>query len=186
MLEHLLLGLLDEPVTGYDLGRRFEQTVGIFWSAELSQIYPTLHRLEEKGLATSSHAPPRAGPARRLYRRTPKGERALESWLRSDPEPARPRIPYLAQVFFMGQLDDDAPLEDLLRHLRSRFLEQRKHLLAIAAANDGDEEAGRKPATRAELSARLVLDAGLVASEARIAWVDTSLARIAAHREDPV
>ena len=38
-LDHILLGLLREPATGYDLGNAFSENVRHFWSAELSQIY---------------------------------------------------------------------------------------------------------------------------------------------------
>ena len=48
-LDHILLGLLREPATGYDLGNAFSENVRHFWSAELSQIYPALKRLEQRG-----------------------------------------------------------------------------------------------------------------------------------------
>ena len=46
-----LLGLLARsPPTGYDLAKRMERPVGYFWTANHSQIYPELSRLEEAGL----------------------------------------------------------------------------------------------------------------------------------------
>ena len=53
-LDHILLGLLREPATGYDLGNAFSENVRHFWSAELSQIYPTLKRLEQRGMLRSA------------------------------------------------------------------------------------------------------------------------------------
>ena len=42
-LRHALLGVLkDQPLTGYDLVRHFQGTVGFLWSAPQSQIYHTL------------------------------------------------------------------------------------------------------------------------------------------------
>ena len=41
-LKHALLGLLNyRPMTGYDLKQRFDHSISHFWSANLSQIYPT-------------------------------------------------------------------------------------------------------------------------------------------------
>ncbi len=46
-LQHILLGLLREPASGYDLKAYFDKSVRYFWAAELSQIYPTLQRMEK-------------------------------------------------------------------------------------------------------------------------------------------
>ena len=72
-LPHLLLGLLAEPASGYDLKKSFGQTVGHFWSAELSQIYPALGRLEDDGLLRSE----RVGSA--------KGARSSSTGWKEDP-----------------------------------------------------------------------------------------------------
>ena len=46
-LRHALLGVLkDRPLTGYDLIRHFQGTLGFLWSAPQSQIYPELPRME--------------------------------------------------------------------------------------------------------------------------------------------
>lgn len=175
-LTHLLLGLLEEPASGYDLGRRFEATVGVFWKAELSQVYATLHRLEDEGLAESHHAPPRGGPQRRVYERTERGRRELERWLREDPEPVRRRIPYLAQLFFLGQLGDRGRAARFLRHLRDQFRSERDQLLAVAG--DEADVAATWDSDLSALTARMVLDAGLAANAARIAWCEASLGRL--------
>jgi len=76
-LDHILLGLLREPASGYDLKDAFNETVAHFWSAELSQIYPTLKRLEERGLLRSRREPSPKGPDRRVYRLTGEGREEL-------------------------------------------------------------------------------------------------------------
>ena len=51
-LRHALLGVLkDRPLTGYDLVRYFQGTLGFLWSAPQSQIYPELRRMEAAGLS---------------------------------------------------------------------------------------------------------------------------------------
>ena len=48
-LEHILLGALREPATGYELGKELAESAGHYWPAERSQIYPTLRRLQQRG-----------------------------------------------------------------------------------------------------------------------------------------
>ena len=57
-LRHALLGVIkDTPLTGYDLVRHFQGTVGFLWSAPQSQIYPELRRMESEGLIQAKVAP---------------------------------------------------------------------------------------------------------------------------------
>ena len=55
-LELILLSLLDQPASGYDLKREFEAGAATFWPAQLSQVYPTLKRLEARSLSASELA----------------------------------------------------------------------------------------------------------------------------------
>ena len=72
-LEHILLGMLRSSRSGYDLRHEFEYGAKHFWSAELSQIYPTLKRMESRGWLESRLEPSPKGPDRRVYERTKAG-----------------------------------------------------------------------------------------------------------------
>jgi DNA-binding PadR family transcriptional regulator len=48
-----LLGLLGEPACGYDLKAVLDNGIGHLWAAELSQVYPSLKRLEKQKLLRS-------------------------------------------------------------------------------------------------------------------------------------
>src|SRR3546814_2053023 len=41
----ILVTLLDRPHSGYEISKRFDQTVGFFWRARKQQIYQELHKL---------------------------------------------------------------------------------------------------------------------------------------------
>ena len=86
-LDHVLLGLLREPASGFDLKGMFDQGIGHFWAAELSQIYPTLKRLERQGWLRS-HSARRSGAGGAAYTRSPPLE---EGHFR----PGSPAIPRL-------------------------------------------------------------------------------------------
>lgn len=175
-LDHVLLGLLDEPASGYDLGKEFEAAAAHFWSAHLSQIYPTLKRMEREGWLTSRSEPSDRGPDRRVYRRTEEGEEVLEAWLRSEPAGHESRVPYLGQLFFLGQVDDPGATRRLLERLERRFRERLEALEAIE--RDWRAEDPRFPdrLPPGPFHQLLTLRAGLHVHRARVAWCEEALA----------
>ena len=48
---HAILGFLTwGPMSGYEIRKRVEESIGNFWSVSFGQIYPELRRLEAEGL----------------------------------------------------------------------------------------------------------------------------------------
>ena len=178
-LDPILLGLLREPATGYELGRLFNESVRHFWFAERSQIYPALKRLEGAGLLESWSAPSERGPARRVYRTTREGHRVLIDWLGSEPDLGRSRLPYLAQLFFMDELNDPdmtlrfiGSLRDAWRELLARYegFERAFH-----------EEAGDVAAFDTQhLYQYATLRSGILKTQACLAWCEEISAYIKA------
>jgi len=177
-LSHILLGFLREPASGYDLKRTFERSVRHFWSAELSQIYPTLKRMEAEGWLSSTTEPSARGPDRRVYATTPAGCAELERWLAGGPSLGTERFAYLAQLFFMDALDDPAVTLDFMRALRDRLAVWRAELEAIEA-----EIERRAPGFPDQLPDRVfnqhaTLRMGLHTLSARLAWCDETIDRL--------
>ena len=79
-LDALLIFLVGhKSQSGYDIRQLFQSTpLGVF-SDSPGSIYPTLARLEERGLLASSVES--GGRRRRSYKRTVAGQRALIAWL---------------------------------------------------------------------------------------------------------
>jgi PadR family transcriptional regulator, regulatory protein AphA len=120
-LEHILLGLLREPASGYDLKVILDNGIGHFWAAELSQIYPTLKRLEKQKLLRSRRAASKRGPGRIVYEITATGRKQLASWLRSDPQFEDMRHTFLAQIYLMDELSDLPHTLRFLKQLHTRW-----------------------------------------------------------------
>ena len=77
----VILGMLALGArTGYDIKRAIDLATRFFWGASYGQIYPELHRLEERGLVEATDDP-RGGRRRTSYSLTPTGESALRDWL---------------------------------------------------------------------------------------------------------
>ena len=175
-LEHILLGCLKSPASGYDLKAYFDQNVRAFWSAELSQIYPALKRMEQRGLLASHEEPSRKGPARRVYTRTAAGREALLRWLTSEPQVGTERFAYLAQVFFMAEVDDLAATRAFLADLRGRMASWTGRLKQIE--QEVLAQAGKPPE---EFSADglhrfLALRMGIHSVGSKVAWCDEAIA----------
>lgn len=110
-LEYAILGFLSyRPYSGYDLKKVFDTSVRHFWYADQSQIYRTLAQLNERGWTEIEVVEQTERPDRKVYHITPPGKQALLDWL-AGPFPNPPaRSGPLVQVFFMGQLSDEAIL----------------------------------------------------------------------------
>src|SRR3954447_26014699 len=86
--------------SGYEIRRAAELSLRFFWALGPPQIYAELGRLEEAGLIVGRDES-RGRRARRTYRVTKKGERALEAWGTStDAGPLELRDPLLLRLFF--------------------------------------------------------------------------------------
>lgn len=65
-LDHaILVSLLERPGSGYELARRFERSIGYFWTATHQQIYRVLKRMEGAASSTSATFRNKGGRTRR-------------------------------------------------------------------------------------------------------------------------
>jgi DNA-binding PadR family transcriptional regulator len=109
--------LKDRPLTGYDLVRHFQGTVGFLWSAPQSQIYPELRRMEAAGLVEARVAPRGQRAQKRIYSVTDEGMAELRRWATDFmPLPAHRDPVHLKAAFF-----DLAPLDSVREQLRAHI-----------------------------------------------------------------
>jgi PadR family transcriptional regulator PadR len=74
----LILTILAEgPAYGYHIARAVNQRTDGLLTLKEGTLYPMLHRLEGQGLIRGRWAPSERGPARKYYRMTAGGRRAL-------------------------------------------------------------------------------------------------------------
>ena len=78
--EVLILALLEERDRhGYDIARLIEERSGGAISFHVASLYPTLYRMEDKGLIEGRWVEKAGQRRRRYYRLTPAGGAVLES-----------------------------------------------------------------------------------------------------------
>lgn len=113
----ILTALLERPSSGLELARRFDRSIGYFWSATHQQIYRELGRLERSGYirALASERPARG--RKKEYEVLPAGREELTGWVsgREDPKPVRD--PLLLRMRAAAVVGTDGLPDELRRHL---------------------------------------------------------------------
>ena len=183
-LRHALLGVLkDRPLTGYDLVRHFQGTVGYLWSAPQSQIYPELRRMEAAGLVKARVAPRGRHAQKRIYSVTDSGMEELRRWATEFmPLPTHRDPVHLKAAFF-----DLAPIEAVREQLRAHIAQFQWRIEQWQAREDAIRERraellevwlARQPVEEHENIIQLKLHAleGLIArARAEITWARQGL-----------
>ena len=115
----ILVALLDGPSSGYDLAKRFDGTVGVFWEASHQQIYRELAKLETLGHITSTTVPQETRPNKRLYAIADAGQTHLAAWLHT-PSRIPPLKDDLLVKLFGGYLVERPVILQALRQHRKQ------------------------------------------------------------------
>jgi PadR family transcriptional regulator AphA len=84
--EVAVLGLLrKDELSGYDLRKLVDRSVGYYWTPAKTQIYSALPRLVDRGLATRRTIVQTERPDKHLYAVTEAGRAAVDEWIRHAP-----------------------------------------------------------------------------------------------------
>ncbi|MFZ5820519.1 MAG: PadR family transcriptional regulator [Chloroflexota bacterium] len=175
-LKHAILGFLSyAPLSGYDLKKAFDKSVQHFWPANQSQIYRTLAELEAGGLVGKQVIEREERLDMKIYHVTEAGRAELHRWLAA-PLPERDeREPFLIQVYFSGQLND----EETLRLFKQKLKQTRERLAVYEAIHRSIQNT---PPTlddpRAVFLAALTLEAGYASEKSIAAWLRSAIQRI--------
>ena len=182
-LEHAILGFLCYgPQTGYDLKKAFDISVRHFWPADQSQIYRTLARLAERGLVEVEIVPQTNRPNRKVYHITKAGREVLHRWLTTPLPLDEPRVHWLIQVFFAGQLSD----EEVLALFERKAEEVRAVLDRYAKIPQESSvyvEAVGSP--REVFFWMLTLECGVVTHRALLQWLEEVIERLKRGEHSP-
>lgn len=134
-LKHALLGFINiQSMTGYQLKKYFDESVGIFWSASLSQIYPTLNQMSHDGMLTVEIITQDLSPNAKKYSITEAGREELLGWLKGELEPDNVRSELLMRLFFSSNISDQqvvGQLKGMIEKSKQKLLicqGQKKHI----------------------------------------------------------
>lgn len=168
---YALLGALSFcPMSGYDLKKFIEGSIGNYWNESYAQIYPMLKQLAEEGL-TSNHVEKQEGrPERYVYELTEKGREKLVHWLAEPVEYRVERNELLLKLFMGWQLPTSISVEHLqtCRKLHTELLDRFETIEGALKTEHAQE-----PHLPYSL---ITLSYGKHIARAIIAWCDESLA----------
>lgn len=77
----IMTALLEDELSGYELARSFDTTLGLFWRASHQQIYRELKKLSGQGHLLSTHIAQQGKPDKIRYTLTDSGRATLADWI---------------------------------------------------------------------------------------------------------
>ncbi len=171
----ILVSLLDRAHSGYDLAKRFDQTVGFFWPVSHQQIYQELHKLARAGWVRGETVEQADRPNRIVYELTDEGRLALDTWLHESTEPPSFKEELLVKLFALDGGNQDALLKELERR-RQLHVERLAHYESIMAEHYPDPTALNSRRRGRYLGLRM----GILTERTTIAWCEEAIACVAA------
>jgi DNA-binding PadR family transcriptional regulator len=110
----ILASLTESECSGYDLAKRFDTSVGFFWSATHQQIYKELRKLQQLGWVEAEEVSQEGRPDKKVFSITHKGEENLREWI-VQPSSISPTKEEILVKLFAGHL---VPKETIIQQVR--------------------------------------------------------------------
>ena len=120
----ILACLTEHPMTGYELAKTFDASLGFFWKANHQQIYRELTRLRDRGHIQGCEVVQSGKPNKLVYTLTPEGRAALRHWAARPSSPASIKDDLLVRLYALDCVDIEPLRADLMARLeyhRDRF-----------------------------------------------------------------
>ncbi|MFE9994777.1 PadR family transcriptional regulator [Streptomyces avermitilis] len=166
----ILTALLEKPSSGLELTRRFDKSIGYFWSATHQQIYRELGKLEAEGYIRALPTQQPARGQKKAYEVLPAGRAELARWTAAAQEPKPLRDTLLLRLRASAVVGTEGIEADLRRHLA---LHQRQ-LTEYEEIQDRDFGPGKD--TPQDRLRHLVLRAGIDLETFWTQWLTHALA----------
>ncbi|MGJ4927260.1 PadR family transcriptional regulator [Bradyrhizobium sp. HKCCYLS2038] len=113
----ILACLTEHPMTGYELAKTFDSSIGFFWKTDHQQIYRELSRLRDRGYIQGREVVQTGKPNKLVYTLTPEGRAAFRSWAARPSTPASTKDDLLVRLYALGAADIAPIRADLMARL---------------------------------------------------------------------
>jgi DNA-binding PadR family transcriptional regulator len=178
---YTILGLLSvQPdLSGYDIRKGIQQSIGYFWAESYGQIYPALKRMADEGLIALSKAGSRGRKRRQTYVITDAGRAALRQWLALPFHNEPPRNEFLLKLFFAGEASPDVAIA----HIQDLNERNRRWLVTIKTIEASIPT--EQPSNPHLPYWMLTLSLGKALTSAALEWGEEALAALNARETFP-
>jgi DNA-binding PadR family transcriptional regulator len=113
----ILACLTEHPMTGYELAKTFDSSIGFFWKTDHQQIYRELSRLRERGYVRGREVVQTGKPNKLVYTLTAEGRAAFRHWAARPSTPASIKDDLLVRLYALGAVDIEPLRTDLMSRL---------------------------------------------------------------------
>ncbi len=120
----ILVCLTERPMTGYELAKTFDASIGFFWRADHQQIYRELARLRDRGHIQGREVVQSGKPNKLVYTLTSGGRAALRHWAARPSSPSSIKDDLLVRLYALDSVDIEPLRADIMARLeyhRDRF-----------------------------------------------------------------
>ena len=113
----ILACLTEHPMTGYELAKTFDSSIGFFWKTDHQQIYRELSRLRDRGYIQGREVVQTGKPNKLVYTLTPEGRAAFRHWAARPSAPASIKDDLLIRLYALEAVDIEPLRADLMARL---------------------------------------------------------------------
>ena len=113
----ILACLTERPMTGYELAKTFDSSIGFFWKADHQQIYRELSRLRDRGHIQGREVVQSGKPNKLVYTLTSEGRGALKHWAARPSSPPSIKDDLLVRLYALDSVDIEPLRIDLMARL---------------------------------------------------------------------
>ncbi|OBK73814.1 PadR family transcriptional regulator [Mycobacterium sp. 1274761.0] len=169
----ILVSLSEQSGSGYELARRFDRSIGFFWSATHQQIYRTLKTMEDDGWLRATPVVQQGRPDKKVYTVAEAGRTELARWI-AEPLKGRGssvtdnRTRDLAVKIRAAAYGDVEAIREQVVALRA----ERAELLDTYRGFEKRQFPDPSKLTASALHQYLVLRGGIRAEEGAVEWLD--------------
>jgi DNA-binding PadR family transcriptional regulator len=175
----ILVSLCEQSGSGYELARRFDRSIGYFWSATHQQIYRTLRAMEDDSWVQVTPVMQQGRPDKKVYTVAEPGRAELARWI-AEPLIGRGsaltdgRTRDLAVKLRGAAYGDVGALAQQVAALRA----ERAALLDVYRGYEKHQFPDPTALRGTALHQHLVLRGGIRAEESSIDWLDEVLSAL--------
>lgn len=167
-LKHAILVMLEqEPSSGYDLLKHFQESLGYFWNAKHQQIYHQLKQLNKEGLIICEREKQASKPDKKIYKISKEGRLALQTWLAEPVSPAKTNDALLVKLYGAEVGDKECIFNEIQRHIALH-----QHILEKLLGIEEKYRALSKRQQEEQLFPYLTLRRGILGEEAWLRWAN--------------